>query len=106
MRNGWIKTFSNGDVVKGPDNDPSTSWSRSGCEDIECVNLAFDKVYVTMDCGKGDYHQSDDYVAYLSNSDKPKLIYRRLQFKLDNGRWLTVVTDGSGVMISIEENKI
>lgn len=108
MENGWVKVFKDGEIIAGPDCEQDTSWSRTRLNGLNRVDLFFHGVGVTFE-GEGEYAQSDDYVVLLSGDkqQKPEKLFRRLQLKLDTGRWLTLVMDTQGgFMITLEDGKI
>ena len=108
MENGWIKVFEDGEIIAGPDCDEQTSWSKTRLNELSRVDLSFYGACVTLE-GNGEYSQSDDYIVLLSGDkqQKPEKLFRRLQLRLDTGKWLTVIIDTQGgFMITLEDDKI
>ena len=107
MNNGWIKVFGDGDIIAGPDSEEGTSWSQTRLDGLSRVDLFFHEARTIIE-GYGEYHHSDDYVIFLNGKEeKPEKLYRRIQFKLDTGKWLTVLIDAQGgFMITLEDDKI
>jgi hypothetical protein len=108
MQNGWIKVFEDGEIIAGPDCEQQTSWSKTRLSELNRVDLFFHGTGATIE-GDGEYAQSDDYIVLLSGEkqQKPERLFRRLQLKLDTGKWLTLVIDTQGgFMITLENDKI
>lgn len=106
MRTGWIKRFTDGSSLLGEEGNPNTSWSRSRLSDMASLSLYVDNQTFCIE-GTGEYHQSDDYVMFLSDS-VPHIISRRIQYKLETGKWLTITvfTEDGNFMVSLEDGKI
>jgi len=87
-KNGWTKSFDDGQTITNVDGEKTVSWSGTRLDGIDGVEACFDDRSFFI-AGKGEYHQSDDFTVSF-NTGKVEQTCRRVQLKLDNGKWLTV----------------
>ena len=79
----WQKTFADGSILKGTDEDVDkglASWSKSKFENMIGASIEHNKKLIEI-IGVGDFWQSDTYEVGLL-SGKSELVSRKLQKKI------------------------
>jgi hypothetical protein len=89
METFWVKHYSNGSTLA---EWQFPSWSRSGLKEVVGVELVVmwnpcEQARFQLMKGPGEYHQSDDWE--VSSEGGHVCLARRIQFKQEDGRWLT-----------------
>jgi hypothetical protein len=85
-RNGWIKSFVDGQIESGYDDDVDAkraSWSKGRLTDMDGASIHHEGYHIAI-AGLGEYWQSDDWDVPLFTS-AGELAVRRLQRKLVDG---------------------
>jgi len=91
--NGWIKHYADGGKYIGSDEEVYSgraSWRKSPSQGLVAVDLVVNGEVKSL-IGIGEYWQSDMFESTFPGDSR--LIKRRIQHRLESGKWFTLEYD-------------